>query len=300
MQHREEAALTLSDSHPFAWALKAASLGDREEGRRQWREACRSNPDYVRNSPDSLKLLLDLENYDEAEVFAQDACKRLPRDPERAAGPAKVAEARGDFEEAAARWARVRRKFPQRPAAYVGEASCLGKLGKLDQADALISKAIARFPGDLFCGIEAGRIADRRKDWPVALRRWENVVQTHHHGSGEIGAARALQEMGRLDEAEDRLQAASLRHPLAVELAIGLADVAYRRGDVAEAARRWTRVRTKFPTMPFGYQGELRVSRELGDIARAKEVASAALDRFPNAAWALEISRELERREPGG
>lgn len=292
LREREEAALPLSDSHPFAWALNAAKVGDREEGLRQWHEACQKYPDFVRSSPDSLKLLLDLESYDEAEAFAEEACKRSPRDAVRAEGPARVAEARGDFAEAAARWAKGRRKFPQMPRFYAGEASCLSRLEKLDESDALIKSALSRFPADLNCAMEGGRIADRRKDWPAALARWENVYRIARHPSGAIGAARALREMGRFDEAEQRLVAASVRFPLVVELFMEQANIAYQRGDIAEAARRWTKVRTKFPLLPFGYKEEFRVLRKMNDIDGARHVAMAALDRFPNAPWAQEISRE--------
>jgi len=292
MQQQEEATLTLSDAHPFAWALNAAKLGDREEGLRQWHDACQKYPDFVRNSPDSLKLLLDLGLYDEAESFAWEARKRSPRDPVRAGGPAKVAEARGDFAEAAARWANMRRKFPQQPQPYAGEAWCLSRLAKLDEADTLITKALARFPTELSCGMEAGRIADCRKDWPAALARWENVYRINRHPAGEIGAARALREMGRLDEAEQRLLLASATFPLAVELFMELAHIAYKRGDASEAARRWQKVRTKFPMLPFGYREEYRVLREMNDIDGAEQVALAAIDRFPNASWAREMSQD--------
>lgn len=78
-----------------------------------------------------------------------------------------------------------------------------------------------------------------------------------------------------------------MRAPTSVEIQIGLARMPYLRGDVDELARRWTQTRQRFPLLPFGYQGEIRVLRELRRYADAEVVAIEAIDRFPLEQWPL-------------
>jgi tetratricopeptide (TPR) repeat protein len=234
-----------------------------------------------------------LRAFDEAEAFASRAYKRAPHNPLVAEGWAKVAQERGDLAEALRRWTAVWKRHRNHPPAYIGRASCLTGLDRFQEAEACISEGVKFFPQNLLCRIEHARVAECRKDWPAALIRWESVFEHHRHVSGEVGVARALLELDRFEEAEERLEAAMVRHPVAVEIPIGLANVASRRGDKRECAERWALVRARFPMIPFGYRGGVQVLKELGEFDEAAMVAREAIARFPQDAWALSLMKDL-------
>jgi tetratricopeptide (TPR) repeat protein len=250
-----------------------------------WDQAIVRYPHFARTARASLDVLLALKRFDEAEALVLEGRKREPVEPFYAGGYARVAESRGDLDEAITRWSTARKQFPAYPDAYVGGGSCLRRVGRLDEAEALIKKAIEIFPREVPPWIEWGRAAEARADWQQAIQRWESFYQKFRNSHGDIGVAHGLMKLGRLDEAEERLRAAQLRFPIMPEISIALAQVAEQRGDKDEAVRRWADTLRRFPLMHVGYQSSIRVLREMGRIADADTVAVAAIDRFPTDAW---------------
>jgi tetratricopeptide (TPR) repeat protein len=285
LERLDASVLTLDESNLVNRAKVALEIGDTAGALRFWQDALMRYPRYAKQSHDALGILTGLRRFDEAEVLMLEGQQRDSRDAYYAEGYALVAERRGDNEEALQRWGRVRKKFPAYPMAYAHSVMCLKQAGRLDAAEALNEKAIRLFPKDVRSWEELARIAEQRQDWPEAIRRWELVCEKFRHIPGEIGVAHALAELGRFEEAEQRLKAAQPRAPLVPEINIALARLANQRGDKEEAVLRWADVRRRFPRLLAGYQGSVRHLLEMGRPADAETILLEAIDRFPAEAW---------------
>ena len=162
---------------------------------------------------------------------------------------------------------------------YVHGANCLRRAGQSAAAEALNEKAVRLFPNELRTWLGSAQAAEDRRDWPAAIRRWEIVHERFRHIHGDIGIARGLENLGRIEEAEQRLKEAQLRHPQGHEISVALALLANKRGDKEEAVLRWADTRRRFPELPFGYQGGFRQLVEMGRYAEAEAILLAAIDR---------------------
>ena len=130
----------------------------------------------------------------------------------------------------------------------------------------------------------AGR-GDRVGTWQC----WEELrARFPAERDGYMGAAEALRELGRLDEAEPLLQEAVERFPNFAPLAWERVRLAGARGDWAEAERRWLAYRAKYPEQPFVYLGGAAALRELGRLDEAERLLEEAAARYadhPQIAW---------------
>jgi tetratricopeptide (TPR) repeat protein len=285
LQQQEHSKLILDESNLVNRAKVSLSVGDLAAAQRFWDEALAWYPRFAKGSDDSLEILLGLQRFDEAEALMLEGQQREPRDSFYAEGYAMVAERHGDTEEAFRRWSAVLKRFPRSSMAYVHGVICLRRVGRLDEAEALNRRALKLFPKDVRLWVNAANIAEQQPDWPEAMRRWEVVCDEFRHFTGDIGIARALGELGRVEEAEQRLKEVQTRRPLEVEIPIALARLAKQRGDNDEAVRRWADIRRHFPMLPVGYQGGFRELLEMGRHADAELILLSAIDRFPAEAW---------------
>ncbi|MBN8871524.1 MAG: tetratricopeptide repeat protein [Rhodospirillales bacterium] len=100
--------------------------------------------------------------------------------------------------------------------------------------------------------------------------------------------ARAMEEQGRLDDAEDMLLDFRKHYPGQIDVLTGLARVAERQGDADKAIARWAEVRTKFPR---DLQGYFEAQRVLEQAKRPREeieaVVTQAIHNFPQDARPL-------------
>jgi tetratricopeptide (TPR) repeat protein len=285
IREQEAWTLGLDDANFVNRALVSAKGGDLKAAEHYWQQALQKYPHFARTARDSLEVLLMLRQFDEAETLALEGRKREPHEPYFAGVYARVAESRGDREEAVRRWAQVRKDFLSYPEGYAGGASNLRLLGRLDEAEALIRKGTELFARNIPVWIEWARSADARRDWDEGIRRWDVFYQRFHTVHGDLGVARDLIELGRLEDAEERLRQAQLRFPVETEISFSLAKLAEQRGEKEEAARRWADTLRRFPVVRMGYQNGIRVLRELGRGADAERIAIAAINRFPDDAW---------------
>jgi tetratricopeptide (TPR) repeat protein len=204
-QRVEQSILGLDEANPVNRAKVALDSGDTDAALQFWHQAVARYPGFARGSPHALTILLGLRLFDEAEALMREGQKRAPRDLYYADGLALVAERRGDNEEAIRRWERVRRKFPGAVSGYARGAICLDRASQLDAAEALIEKAVKRFPGEAVAWLQWASAAEHRHDWPEALRRWESAGERFPHYQIDLGIAKALMELGQIEEAEKRL-----------------------------------------------------------------------------------------------
>jgi tetratricopeptide (TPR) repeat protein len=298
LQQVEEFGLALDDSNLVNRSKMALAAGAPVEALQFWQEALTRYPKFAMASRDSLGILLGLRRFDEAESLMLLGQKRSTRDHFFLDGYAMVAEQRGNTDEAIERWERVRRKFPGHWTGYVHGGACLSRAGQLAAAEALINKGVRLFPDNAQAWTEAARIAEHRHDWQEAIRRWEIVREKFRDVRGDIGLARGLEKLGRIEEAEDHLKTAQLRAHQVHEIAPALARLANLRGDKEEAARRWADVRRRFPRLSVGYQEGFRHLMQMGRCTDAEAILLAAVDCLPSEQWpAVEYASLAHRGE---
>jgi tetratricopeptide (TPR) repeat protein len=297
-QQIDEAILMDQNQNPLHLAMLSLSRNNPAETAMQWERAALLMPNAVVTAPESLEILLGLERYDEAEALIRKRAKRIKRDPFCYIGLARIAEQRGDVAEALKRWEVVRSRVTNTAEGFLGCARCLVILDRLEEADTQLNRAFSRDPDSHNVRVERARISDRRKDWEQSLERWKLQVEVHQDLPAFASVARALIELGRLDEAEDYLKEPSRLYPHILEIAIARAQLAQLRGDVAAACERWATVRRAAPFLPAGYQEGAARLVESGRNAEADAVLCAAIERFPDQEWPLRDRARLAH-DPG-
>jgi predicted Zn-dependent protease len=282
----EDATISLRDDNPLHRAKVLVEVDDNKHAR-EFLELARARiPNYVLTCPDTIEIMLRLGDFDELESFTLKGAKLFPKKPHYLEGYALAAERQRHFDEAVRRWAVVRKKFPNERLAYVCAVGCLRQLGRLDEAEDLLRSAMRQVPGDLPLQFEYGRVAEARGDWAEAYRRWDSIRD--RHPSGFVGAAQALQKLGRTEDAEALLAEGRFRYPTFQTIAFMQALIAEQRGDIDEALKRWTVARARFPLETAGYRDAIRLLSGRQEWAEADEIALAAIDRFHDHAWPLE------------
>jgi hypothetical protein len=99
-QRLDQSILGLDEANPVNRAKVALESGDTSAALQFWHEAVARYPGFARGSRDALTILLGLRLFDEAEALMREGQRRAPRDLYYADGLARIAERRGDNEEA--------------------------------------------------------------------------------------------------------------------------------------------------------------------------------------------------------
>jgi tetratricopeptide (TPR) repeat protein len=144
--------------------------------------------------------LRENRRYEDANALALICIERYPRNLGAWLEYASVAVARADWGEAAYRWERVRCVFPNITAGYVHGSTALVELGRLTEADELLTLAVGKAPKTRALLIRYAELAGRRNDWVAALDRWTKA-QFFFPNDGVIGQ-RILQARVRLLECD--------------------------------------------------------------------------------------------------
>ncbi|HVH75856.1 MAG TPA: glycosyltransferase 61 family protein [Stellaceae bacterium] len=192
-----------------------------------------------------------------------------------------------DWENAANRWEVIRRESPDLAVAYLEGGWALREADRLDEADAVLSAGIGRFPDDPWMAVHYGWVAMRRKDWPEAAARWDRVrARFPDNPVAWVEGGWALREADRLDEADAVSSAGIERFPDNPWPAVHYGWVAMRRRDWQEAARRWDAARQRFPDHDVGYVDGGWALLEAGRLDEAEGVLAAAIEKFPQSSSA--------------
>ena len=191
----------------------------------------------------------------------------------------------GNWENACALWAQLRKRFPNHAAGFVRGAEALLHAGHLEDAEAIAAETIARFP-DLAGGYhQRAEISMRRGDWEAACILWAQLRERFpNHAAGFVRGAEALLLAERLEEAHDVAAEAVRRFPQSFDGHYHLGRIAVRRGDWQAAVESWTGLRHAFPDRPAGYVRGAEALLQTGRLEEAEALASEAIMRFPSSA----------------
>lgn len=282
------------------WAWLAHHRGEVVPALTRWEEVRRLLPRHHAGFTGAAITLRGASRFDDAEVILGEAMAVLPEAAEPVVEHAWLAHIRRDWPEATRRWEIVRARFPDMPAGYTSGAVALREVGQSDEAERLLRAAEGRFPQELNVIVEQAWLAQHRRDWGDAVRRWEAVRnRASDHAVGYLGGALALREAGKLTEAEQLIDAGRARFPNDIGLLVEHAGIAMRQSEWGLAADRWRLVRERVPDSPAGYTGGAHALREQGEFTEAESLLEQAMARLPNDpapvvdhAWVSNIARD--------
>jgi tetratricopeptide (TPR) repeat protein len=190
-----------------------------------------------------------------------------------AVGRAKRAAFRKDWQETFRWWDAARALSPKQAAPYLSAGNALRALGRLDEAETLLSDAAQRFPRNDQILVLSASVANMRHDWDTAARRWK-IVRERQPGNvaSYIGSLTALRGADRMDEAREFFPAASAA--IAAAKARNDDPISYLKLEmaIAKVEHDWPVVR--------------RCAQEL--IAREKSSHPTLLLSLAQACWHLE------------
>jgi tetratricopeptide (TPR) repeat protein len=270
------------------WA--AARYAGVAEKRRDWTEAIRRWDDVANAFPNfSLgciakgDILQNLGELNEAEEIFRAAMHKFPDDEWAAIRHAGISVQKRDWAEALRRWEFLRARFPGELLGVLGQAEALRELGRIADAEAVLTEATEKFPPDEWLAVSLARTAAAGADWDEALRRWETAIRYFpNNPSSHVGKAETLSSLGRLDEAEAVLCVAAKRFVDDPLLTQAQATIALRRGNWEEAITHWSRGRDKFPRAPAFFVGLGQAFMGAGRMDDAEALSADAFARFPD------------------
>jgi tetratricopeptide (TPR) repeat protein len=132
----------------------------------------------------------------------------------------------------------------------------VARSGRLDQAEAILSRARKWFRRDLDVAVNQAFLAEIRGDADELLRRWQAIQRDFPDaGISHAGLAAALRKQGQIEAAAAILDEAASRFAEASEIASEQAWLALDRGEIDEAIGLWTAFMARFPDNPSGYIG---------------------------------------------
>jgi lipopolysaccharide transport system permease protein len=209
-------------------------------------------------------------------VFAeQDELSNLPL-PEKAFEWPVQAATEKNWQEAARRWAVLRRAYSDLSRPWVEGAIAHMEAGEEAQAGVLLSFARDRFPENADVLVQSAGLAMLRGDldlagefllkarqrFPDSLQVWIKSA-VHAEQRGELQEALAFNERSR--------QAWPDRPGPFVQFA----ELAMRAGKWEQALARWEEVRSRFPELPTGYLRAAEAAKQLDRRQEARKLVLA-------------------------
>lgn len=178
--------------------------------------------------------------------------------------------------------------------AFVDAGSALRRAGRFDEADAMVARGLAVFPGDrtllyehAFSAHAAGRYALAVTRWEAALAAAPDLAMCH------AGVAANLRETGAIERAASVVAGALRRFPDDLTVMTEAARVADMRLRFEESLPLWRRAAEAADPAPEWMQGEAHALLRLGRLDEAQRVLDRARPRFPDAPGLLAVEALL-------
>jgi tetratricopeptide (TPR) repeat protein len=196
-----------------------------DEAVRRWRMARQRFPDSPNLSLAEAKALITLHRISEAESLLISIGRKWPdmqeaealyaNLPTHRAHQSRIEDRRPFYIEAQSRWSAFRNRYPDHPVGYLLGADVHSACNEFSLAEALLLKAMDRFPDHWEAMARYAAVATMRGDSAEALRRWQTArLRFPNMPPGMPWEERARNEMLTEREPEDNLGAAqeSPRH----------------------------------------------------------------------------------------
>ena len=174
-----------------AWS--AMSRRDADEALRLWRELREHSPERPDGHIWPIQVLWESGRLDDADAMANAAFARFPDHPDLLVQRAWVASMQQHWNDVVQRWALVRAAMPERVEGYLCGARALWQAGLTEDAEAVVTGGLERFPDHVDMIAEGAWTATARQDWQKALLRWTQVHETQPERlDAQIGTVQAL------------------------------------------------------------------------------------------------------------
>lgn len=249
-----------TDQFYFVGQARVAQLaGDIALALERWAVVRKKFPNLAEAYAQTAACLVSADRIEEAEQMLAKGIRVSRDDVFCLIEYAKIAESRGNFDEALLRWQHLRdvQNEPGHPSyqnGTLGLAKCLRTMGRLDEAEAILQPFVGRFGVQEMPLMELARIAEAREDWDEAIRRWQRVKNSFPlMMEGYLRQIDNFKKVGRTDHIESVLCEVIERFPDALGPAQDYALIAQERGDPVEAAQRWLMVVQRFPDCEIAY-----------------------------------------------
>jgi tetratricopeptide (TPR) repeat protein len=268
-------------------ARVAELSGDIPSALERWAEVRKKFPHLALGYAQTAACLIKAGQMEEAEAMLARGIKRSPDDVFCLMEHARMAEARGALDQALVRWQHLREvheddRHPCYQNGTIGLAQCLRKMGRVDEAEALLQPFVERFgvqEGPLF---ELARIAEDRGNWAEAIKRWQRVKNSFPMNmTGYLGQIEIFKMSGLKADAERVLGEMVDRLPEELLPATSYAAMAQEANDNAEAVRRWLGVIDRFPDYEPAYHHRAVALAALGQEDAAAALRAEHSKRFP-------------------
>ncbi len=225
-------------------------------------------PNHVHGHLSPIEALRQLCDFTQAEELASQGLERFPGNPWFLVESAFVSEYRGDWQTAAATLTHLRKLHGDKPMSWIQSARSFSRGGRIQEADAVLSDAVALFPDNAELHALYAAAAEGLAEWQEADRRWEN--------------ARA-------------------RFPASTDIALGHALVWSTPAGGLRKLRDWPKVFARFsalheafPDFAAGFSAHIRKLRETEQLQQAESLGRQAGARFPKETGvAIELARVI-------
>lgn len=158
---------------------------------------------------------------------------------------ADKAQNQKNWAEAISAWEQCLAQHPReaKPRWYTGLGTCFMADGQIDAAENILTIGAGKFKKFPGGAASLARCAMRRKDWDVALERWDTYIAAYPEQATDpwhIGRADCLLQLGQLPDAQEVLSEVLQKSPKSIPALQLSARVALRLQDWNLAAERWT------------------------------------------------------------
>jgi tetratricopeptide (TPR) repeat protein len=151
--------------------------------------------------------------------------------------------------------------------------------GAIREAEALYEEGMARFTSEVLFWFEHASLAQQRRDWPEATRRWEMMRELFpRHESWCMGLYISLRYLGRIKEAEEHLNSVVIRCSDFADAAAAHALLPLDKDDAPAALERLKSVRQRFPNQLSNRKALIELLIKEGDLVGAREELSVLVD----------------------
>ena len=246
-----------------------------------------------------------LGRHDEAEAAIREAAKRFPDLALPRVFLANLLSRRRRYAQSLAIWRELIDSAASPEAEWlVSLAGVLKALGRRHEAIAALEEFAARYPGDRRTPPLLAQAAEDGGEWARALEIWSAYAQSFSASDEpqvQVGRARALFRLDRIEEAIEDLEAFIARRPDNSQALRELALIALELGEAERARDILGDLTGRFADIsrPEWWAALARARHDLCDYGAGAAALGELERRFPDSALAeserLRLARELER-----
>lgn len=217
-----------------------------------------------------------LQRFDEAAQLFAAGLARFPKNSRLLQFSAETQARKSNWLEALGFATTLCEVVPKHNGGFLLSGLYLVRLGRLDEAEQIISNAISQMGPDQKLDIFYANLARMRKDFEEARKRWSILLERYpdapqvHAGLGE-----ALRRTKRPSESERLLKDSVARFGSDLSILINFALVAHDLGNWTEASKRWSRVREIAPDNPIMAQ-QSAIAESFCEFERRDELENSS------------------------